>query len=59
MHCMLVVSDEKYPGRALGVGAVKTIDMKDDLEGLNAGVVMKDYLEGEAKGFMLLFGQRP
>ncbi|KAL8793650.1 MAG: hypothetical protein Q9195_003802 [Heterodermia aff. obscurata] len=52
-------TDETICGRALGIGAVKTIDMRDDIEGMNAGIVMKEYLEGEAKGFMLLFGQRP
>lgn len=46
-------------GRALAVGAVDTFDLGDDLEGLNAGPTMKSYLEGEAKGFMELFNQRP
>ncbi len=45
-------------GRALGVGATETIDLRDDIEGLNAGIVMKEYLEGEARDFMKFFGQR-
>ena len=45
-------------GRALAVGAERTFDLRDDVEGLNAGVEMKGYLEGEAKGFMEFFGQR-
>ncbi len=45
-------------GRALGVGAAETFDLRDDIEGLNAGIVMKEYLEGEAKDFMEFFGQR-
>ena len=40
------------------MGAAKTFDLRDDLEGLNAGIEMKGYLEGEAKEFMEFFGQR-
>ena len=47
-----------WVGRALAVGAERTFDLWDDLAGLNAGVEMKGYLEGEAKGFMEFFGQR-
>ena len=46
-------------GRALAIGAAETFDLRDDIEGLNAGIMMKQYLEGEAKDFMKLFGQRP
>ncbi|KAL2036454.1 hypothetical protein N7G274_010821 [Stereocaulon virgatum] len=52
-------ADDSISGRALGIGAAETFDLRDDIEGLNAGIVMKDYLEGEAKGFMKFFGQRP
>ncbi len=48
-----------FLGRALGIGAAQTFDLGDDLEGLNAGLAMKAFLEGEAKGFMELFNQRP
>lgn len=46
-------------GRAIAVGATEAIDLRDDIEGLNAGIVMKEYLKGEAKEFMAFFGQRP
>ena len=45
-------------GRALAVGATEIFDLRDDLEGLNAGIKMKEYLEGEAKKFVDFFGQR-
>ena len=45
-------------GRALAIGAKETFDLRDDLEGLNAGIMMKEYMEAEAKGFMEFFGQR-
>ena len=45
-------------GRALAIGATETFDLRDDLEGLNAGIVMKEYLAGEAKEFMEFFDQR-
>ena len=45
-------------GRALAIGAAETFDLRDDLEGLNAGITMKEYLEGEAKDFMAFFGIR-
>ena len=38
---------------------METFDLRDDIEGLNAGIVMKEFLEGEAKGFMQMFGERP
>ena len=34
------------------------MDMRDGIGGLNAGIVMKEYMEGEAKGFMLFSGVR-
>ena len=40
------------------MGAAQTFDLRDDIEGLNSGIVMNEYLEGEAKEFMQLFGQR-
>ena len=46
-------------GRAIAIGAAETFDLRDDIEGLNAGIMMKQYLEGEAKEFMKLNGQRP
>ena len=45
-------------GRAIAIGATEAFDLRDDLEGLNGGIKMKDYLEGEAKDFMEFFGQR-
>ena len=45
-------------GRALAIGAAETFDLRDDLEGLNAGIKMKEYLEGEAREFMKYIGQR-
>ena len=45
-------------GRAIAIGANETFDLRDDLEGLNGGFTMKEYLEGEAKDFMEFFGQR-
>lgn len=51
-------ADVGMAGRALAVGAAETFDLRDDIEGLNAGVMMKEYLEGEAKEFMKFFGQR-
>ena len=50
---------QDLPGRAIAIGAAETFDLRDDIEGLNAGIMMKQYLEGEAKEFMKLFGQRP
>ncbi|KAG7009329.1 5'-hydroxyaverantin dehydrogenase [Physcia stellaris] len=52
-------ADESIYGRALAIAPVKTFDLRDDIEGLNAGIVMKEFLEGEAKGFMQMFGERP
>ena len=46
-------------GRAIAIGAAETFDLRDDIKGLNAGIMMKEYLDGEAKDFMKLFGQRP
>ncbi|KAK4693766.1 hypothetical protein P7C71_g3692, partial [Lecanoromycetidae sp. Uapishka_2] len=51
-------ADDSICGRALGVGAEETFDLRDDIEGLNAGIVMKQYREGEAKNFMEFLGQR-
>lgn len=44
-------------GRALAIGAAETFDLRDDVEGLDAGIMMKEYLQGEAKDFMEFFGQ--
>ncbi|KAL6720613.1 hypothetical protein ACLMJK_002538 [Lecanora helva] len=52
-------ADDAICGRAIAVGATQPYDLNDDIEGMNAGIVMKDYLEGEAKEFMAFFGQRP
>ncbi|MCJ1247883.1 hypothetical protein MMC30_005098 [Trapelia coarctata] len=43
--------DRGIYGRALLVGAAETVDLGDDHEGLDAGPVVKAYVEGEAKGF--------
>lgn len=51
-------ADDSICGRALAIGAAETFDLRDDLEGLNAGIKMKEYLQGEAKDFMEFFGQR-
>ena len=53
------ICSQDLPGRAIAVGAAETFDLRDDIEGLNAGIMMKKYLEGEARDFMILFGQRP
>ena len=53
-----LVTETIIKGRALGVGATETFDLRDDIEGLNGGIVMKQYVEGEAKGFMEHFGMR-
>ena len=45
-------------GRALAIGAAETFDLRDDLEGLNSGIKMKEYVQGEAKEFLKFFGQR-
>lgn len=37
-------------GRALAVGAAESLELRDNIEGLNAS-------KGEAKGFMKLLGQ--
>ncbi|MCJ1280479.1 hypothetical protein MMC21_008307 [Puttea exsequens] len=50
--------DDGICGRAIAVGAAETFDLRDDIEGLNAGVEMKKYLEAEAEGLMKHFGQR-
>ncbi len=50
---------QDLPGRAIAIGAAETFDLRDDIEGLNAGIMMKKYLEGEAKDLMKLSGQRP
>jgi len=52
-------ADKFTTGRAIAVGATETFDLRDDIEGLNGGLVMKDYLKGEAKDFMAFLGQRP
>ena len=49
----------KEIGRAIGIGAAQTSNMRNEIESLNAGIVMKEYSDGEAKDFMKLFGQRP
>ena len=38
-------------GRALCVAATQTFDLRDDAEGIDAGLMMKEYHEGEIKGF--------
>ena len=47
-------------GRALAIGASTTFDLEDDLQGLNAGQVMRDFiLQGEGGPFEEMLGQRP
>ena len=45
--CLLMNS---YVGRAIGVGASETYDMRDDAEGMDGGMVMKEFWSGEMEG---------
>lgn len=59
IHDVTNLCSQGLPGRAIAIGAAETFDLRDDIEGLNAAITMKKYLEGEAKDFMKFFGQRP
>ena len=59
IHHVTNYCSQGLPGRAIGIGAAETFDLRDDIEGLNAGITMKKYREGEAKDLMEFFGQRP
>ena len=41
-----------YTGRAIAVAASGLIDLRDDAEGLDAGIEIERYVGGEVKGYV-------
>ncbi|MCJ1365472.1 hypothetical protein MMC16_004594 [Acarospora aff. strigata] len=51
---MRCATDEGISGRAIAVAASGNIDLRDDAEGLDAGVEIDRYVGGEIKGYLPL-----